>query len=164
MTDVDFTLPATSNCVSSPWSCWSATSFSTRLSTCSHHWRHLPPQRGCQHLTPPRPARGCCPPSEGDRIVTNKRFHWKFFFFLFLEGSPLMKMSSAGSCGSGQRVYMFLCNLCRLSYSFLSTFSVWHKNRLTCASHSKHFKYKDPDFFLLFFLSLHNVPFEWLSF
>lgn len=83
MTDVDFTLPATSNCVSSPWSCWSATSFSTRLSTCSHHWRHLPPQRGCQHLTPPRPARGCCPPSEGDRIVTNKRFHWKKFFFSF---------------------------------------------------------------------------------
>lgn len=77
------------------------------------------------------------------------------------EGLPLMKTIG----GSGQMIYVFLYHLCPLSYSFLSFLSVWHKNQLTCASLSKHFKYWDLYFFSLSFLSfLYNVPFEWLSF
>lgn len=45
------------------------------------------------------------------------------------------------------------------------TFSVWHKNRLPCASHSKHIIYSALDFCeSFFFFFLYNVPFEWLSF
>lgn len=65
LTFVCSTLSATSSCVSSPWLWWSATSFSTRRSTCSPPWHRPLPLRGCHPPTPPRPARDRCPPNDG---------------------------------------------------------------------------------------------------
>lgn len=123
------TLSATSSCVSSPWLCWSATSFSIRRSTCSPPWRPPPPQRGCCPPTPPLPARDPCPPSDG---ATKRRQGKHSVWF------PWMKTT----CGLGQRVHvcLFFNQISGPLFLHLQhppdTFSVWHKNRLPCASHS----------------------------
>lgn len=58
-------LPATSSCVSSPWWCWSATSCSTRRSTCSPLWHHRPHRRCCPHPKRPQTARDCHQRADG---------------------------------------------------------------------------------------------------
>lgn len=73
------TSAAISSYVSSHWLCWSATSFSTRRSTCSRLWRRQRPQRSYRLPTPPQPARSFCPPSDGSMWRTSRDFYGRIY-------------------------------------------------------------------------------------
>lgn len=148
------TLSATSSCVSSPSLCWSATSFSTRRSTCSPPWRPPPLQRGCCPPTPPLAVRDPCPPSDG----ATKRRRGKRSVCL-----PWMK-----TCGSGQMVDI----LCFLVQSLALFFFICSAHQTHCQCDTKIDCPVPHTRLLACFLlwisfccfKLYNVPSEWLSF